>query len=135
MKKLEPFNTDGCSGNLSWMWARVAVLHNFLFRSQWSIQLPWHDDCVEHDRAYHVGGARQERLFADTKLMLAVASLGYPVIAVLMFLGVRLGGYGWRAEMSYRLLKLINWKAIRFNWGYGYGPKYRYEDSTRKAKD
>jgi len=123
--KLKPFNTDGCSGNLS---ARIAACRNFLFPGRWSALLPWHDDCVEHDRAYHIGGTRHERLLADAKLMIAVASRGYPVIAILMFLGVQLGGYGWRAEISYRLLKLVNWKAIRFNWGYGWGSKYRYDD-------
>ena len=50
------------------------------------------------------------------------------MIAVLMFLGVHLGGYGLRAEISYRFLKLINWKAIRFGWGYGWGTKYRYKE-------
>lgn len=59
--------------------------------------------------------------------MMRVAETGYPLIGVLMFLGVQLGGYGWRAELSYRLLRLVNWKAIRFNWGYGWGPRYRYD--------
>ena len=125
---LSPFRSDGCSGNVSWTWARIAGIRNTVFRrkSPWSALLPWHNDCIEHDLAYHKGGSRLQRFSADTVLMVGVANRGHPVMAVLMFLGVQLGGYGWRAEVSYRLLRLVNWKAMRWNWGYGWGPGYRY---------
>jgi len=61
--------------------------------------------------------------------MEAVARKGYPVIGVYMFLGVQLGGYGWRAEIGYWLTRIVNWNATRYNWGYGFGKGYKYKHS------
>lgn len=129
VKELTKFRTDGCSGNMSWFWRKIVTVHNFFVKEsdRWSVLLPWHDACVEHDRTYHVGGTYLQRLVADIQLMATVAEMGYPIVAVSMFLSIQLGGYGWRAEVGYRLTKMINWKAIRYNWGYGWGPGYRYK--------
>lgn len=70
----KPFTTDGCTlfpdGN-------------------------WGSCCVEHDRAYWRGGSATERKAADQALRQCVKSQGYPVLAQLMYLGVRIGGHAW----------------------------------------
>ncbi len=128
-EEITVFRSDGCSGNMSWAWARVAAGRNTILprRKPWPALLPWNDDCVEHDLTYHQGGTRLQRFAADARLMVGVAERGYPKTGMLMFAGVQLGGYGWRAEIGYRLMRLVNRKAMRWNWGYGWGPEYRYE--------
>jgi hypothetical protein len=131
---ISKFKTDGCSGNMSWMWARIAAFRNMcIWGDKWSALLPWNEDCIEHDRTYHVGGTKLQKFKADTRLMVKVAEKGYPIIGILMFLGVQLGGYGWRAEVGYRIIKVINWKAIRWNWGYGWGSRYKYESDSKTS--
>ncbi len=52
---LLPFTTDGCSGGMSSAWAALA--RNFPgFARVFEHQAPWHDCCVSHDEAYHLGG-------------------------------------------------------------------------------
>ena len=67
--------------------------------------------CVEHDKAYWYGGSRAERLQADLALKSCVEQRGRPLLAKLMFIGVRIGGhtllptpwrwgFGWRWPQS-----------------------------------
>ena len=79
------------------------------FRSDGCTMFPdgdWGECCLEHDRVYWLGGTRQERLAADVKLRCCVAERGHPVIAVAMFVGVRIGGWGY-------------WPT-RHRWGFGH---------------
>lgn len=86
---------------MSWAWRRV-------FRSD----PPWNDDCVTHDYAYWQGGTAQQRQLADRNLLINVATRGYCLIAVLMWLAVRAGGHP---------LLPLSWR-----WGYGFKYPRRY---------
>jgi hypothetical protein len=66
------------------------------------------DCCVEHDRAYYVGGSWTERWRADRKLYKCVAAkrgFKHKIIAPVMWLGVRIGG--------------VPWIPTPFRWGFG----------------
>lgn len=52
----------------------------------------WGGCCVEHDRDYWKGGTYEDRLAADRRLRECVEAKGHPVIAYLMYIGVRLFG-------------------------------------------
>ena len=61
----------------------------------------WRPCCAAHDYWYAKGGGYQERLEADRDLRDCVADGGRPVVAWIMYAGVRLGGspwvpFGWR---------------------------------------
>ena len=92
---LKPFETDGCSGGMSAAWQ--------FFRGR---PTPWEGECIEHDRAYHPGGSRAERLAADRKLRGAVAERDHPKTAAVMYYAIRLGGHPW-------------WP-LPWRWGFGY---------------
>ncbi len=98
--ELKPFTSDGCSsfpdGNLK----------------QKDL---WLSCCVEHDKAYWMGGTYEERLASDQALKACVEKVGEPHIAKLMLAGVRVGGspywptsyrwgYGWDYPKGYGLL-------------------------------
>lgn len=54
----------------------------------------WEDCCNDHDQAYRSGKPTfRFRRRADLHLLHCVTRKGYPVLAVLMFFGVR--GFGW----------------------------------------
>ncbi len=86
---LRPFRSDGCS-----LWPDGN----------------YYGCCVEHDRAYHAGGTRAQRLAADLELRRCVAARGHPILAKIMFRGVRLGGGPWLPNLR---------PFSRFRWGYG----------------
>lgn len=93
----KPFATDGCSGGMSWFYAKLTG----------GKKLPWHGCCVEHDKAYWQGGGTgADRLLADAKLAKCVADNGYPIWGRLMFWGVHFGGHPWLPTP---------WR-----WGYGW---------------
>ena len=81
----KPFTTDGCS-----MWPDGA----------------WKGCCVEHDKVYWRGGGKDERRDADIELMACVVRNGHPFIALLLYVGVRMGGHPW-------------WP-VPWRWGYGW---------------
>jgi len=88
---MRPFKSDGCScfpdGN-------------------------WVDCCIAHDKKYWVGGLRKDRIRADAELMSCVSLKGHPVIAILMYIGVRIGG--------------VSFLPTSFRWGFGYKwPRYK----------
>lgn len=62
---------------------------------------PWSPCCWAHDAAYRKGGGFWDRLLADVKLAHCAAKKGYPQIATLLFIGVRLGGWWpWLAHKA-----------------------------------
>lgn len=66
------------------------------------------DCCVEHDKAYFVGGTQKERRRVDDRLYKCVIAKDRSRNkrdAQLMWLGVRVGGLGWLPTP--------------FRWGYG----------------
>jgi len=66
----------------------------------------WHDCCVAHDYAYRQAfGTWMGRRRADLALYRCVKAKGYPFEALLIFLGVRAGGW------------LIWWKRRLFRKG------------------
>ncbi|MBN1827731.1 MAG: hypothetical protein JW884_01115 [Deltaproteobacteria bacterium] len=95
---LKPFRTDGCS-----CFPDGTVKQRDL----------WRLCCIEHDRAYWMGGTAEERLAADRRLRECVADCGEPLIAELMLQGVRAGGSPYLPTS--------------FRWGFGwpYGRGYR----------
>ncbi len=78
----KPFETDGCSGGMSFLWDWFA-----------GKPPPWEDCCEAHDRAYWKGGTAFQRLCADVVLWHCVAARGWPKIAKLMYALVRIGGH------------------------------------------
>lgn len=89
-----PFATDGCSGNI--------------YRTIMRRQPPWIGCCVTHDHTYWQGGSRRERLKADRALRFCVNHNGHPIIAVIMYIAVRIGGH----------------PLLPFPWRWGYGWKW-----------
>jgi len=81
---LKPFKTDGCS----------------MFPDH-----KWRDCCVTHDKAYWKGGTKEQRKVADKKLYKCVKSKGYKIVAVLMYIGVRIGG--------------VSYLPTPWRWGFG----------------
>lgn len=78
---LVPFTTDGCSGGMSAAWGSMARAFPW-FARVFEHEAPWHDCCVEHDRAYHLGGENANaeagffaRLKADEELRMCVQSV------------------------------------------------------------
>ena len=131
---LAEFTTDGCSGGLSVGWDYLAEQVGF-FRERHGTRPPWESCCVEHDRAYHIGGGAgltpamslTTRSRADDELRACVlgtettrrdqlhAEYGvdddqvaalYQTIADSMHLAVRLGGMPCTG---------LSWR-----WGYGW---------------
>lgn len=85
---LKPFKSDGCT-----LWP----------------DLDYKNCCDRHDHDYWIGGSYYERLRSDRQLRDCVATKGewyHPIIARLMFIGVRIGGaFFW---------------PVRWRWGWGH---------------
>jgi len=72
----------------------------------------WEECCYKHDKKYWKGGTRAERKMADIELMSDVALKGYPLIAFVMYIGVRIGG--------------VSFLPTPFRWGFGHKwPHYK----------
>lgn len=81
-----PFTTDGCS---------VVA------------DLDMYECCVEHDRAYWMGGSSKERAAADRKFRECIQKTSrYKGLAWIRWFGVRIGG--------------VSWLPTPFRWGYGW---------------
>lgn len=132
---LAPFESDGCSGNVSSGWARaIAVLsetsQSFGAAYASASTIPFEAACVTHDQAYHLGdGGYVGRWQADLQLRADIIEYGithvadikartgiatdeqvyalYEVLAETVYRGVRLGG----APCT----------GMPYAWGYGYG--------------
>ena len=95
-----PFSSDGCSSP-KWLLPRLV----------WWNHEHWRGCCEVHDLAYWRGGTRDERWDADLQLRRCIAANVFPIVAVLMFVAVRLFG-GPERDVSYR------WG---FGWPFGFG--------------
>jgi hypothetical protein len=87
----QPFRSDGCS-----LWFDSYDGHDY------------YPACFLHDLKYWAGTEGDEaveRLVADAELMIAIARLGDPVMAQIMFQGVRAGGHSALGRS--------------FSWGFG----------------
>lgn len=73
----------------------------------------WRNCCLEHDKAYWLGGTRAERKKVDLELQSCIAKVENKLLADLMWAGVRAGGspylptsfrwaYGWSNIRGYR---------------------------------
>jgi len=89
------FTTDGCSGGMSWLW------HKF----EGDLP-PWQGACVDHDRAYWMGGTKHARWRADRLLFHHVRQAGCPIWANLIYAAIRIGG--------------VFWLPTPWRWGYGW---------------
>jgi hypothetical protein len=94
------FTSDGCSGGLSIAW-RVIFRHPPDFESC----------CVTHDFAYWRGGTADDRAEADAKLLQCIDAAGYPLLAWVMWAGVRPGGSPYLPT---------SWRWA-YGWYYGHG--------------
>ncbi|MCP8899686.1 FAD-binding oxidoreductase [Gilvimarinus xylanilyticus] len=107
-QSIAPFSSDGCSrfpnGTLEQ-------------------QDLWLECCEKHDFAYWRGGTYTQRREADQALEACVAKLDEPVIASVMYMGVRLGGtpfvptdfrwgYGWPEYRGYRALSTAEQQSV-----------------------
>lgn len=127
------FATDGCSGGLSKAWNILADRAGE-FGNLHGAHPPWEACCIEHDRAYHAGGAGLDasasfdaRKLADEELRNCVVSTAerrssalmeeyqltqeqveelYTIIAESMHMAVRLGG--------------VPCSGLSWRWGYGW---------------
>lgn len=94
-QSIAPFTSDGCSQFPNGTFERQDL---------------WLSCCEQHDFAYWRGGTYAQRIRADQALEACVAQLDEPVIATLMYMGVRVGG--------------TPFVPTDFRWGYGW-PEYR----------
>lgn len=88
---LAPFKSDGCSAFPDGTFENKNL---------------WLDCCIEHDKAYWVGGTQEQKNAADEKLKQCVAAIGQPEIADIMLKGVQVGG--------------TPYLPTTFRWGYGW---------------
>jgi len=104
---LRPFTTDGCS-----LFPEGTLEDKNL----------WRQCCIEHDRAYWLGGTRTERAAADKTLRQCVEKLDQKEIARLMQTGVRVGGSPWLPTS--------------FRWGFGwpYGRGYQALNAAEESE-
>ena len=127
--EIEPFTTDGCSGNQSKSWETLARLIPG-FGNEFGERPPWEACCVAHDRLYwqgRVDDGFNRRIAADRELEACVAATGerlapelaveydvsedsvreaFSTISELMYQAVRIGG---------QPCSLLPWR-----WGYGW---------------
>jgi len=130
---LAPFETDGCSGGMSWSWRLVSDLFPNFEEAQGESP-PWEACCVIHDRAYHNAGGAVEatesfdaRLAADEALRQCVMLQGEENVTALS------QQYDVSPEMvrqAYATIGDAMFNAVRFGggpcsvlpwrWGFGY---------------
>jgi hypothetical protein len=70
--KLKPFQTDQCTFFISGVWDKC---------------------CEEHDLFYWIGGTKEQQTEVDKMFLSCLKSETNPLVANLMYLGVRLGHY------------------------------------------
>ena len=94
---IKPFKSDGCSGGWPDVWKNTKGKKVSLYEA-----------CLKHDLSYWAGYIDEgmERFMADVRLMIDVAlKTERPELALIMFLGVRVGG--------------IDWIPTKFKWSFG----------------
>lgn len=102
---LKPFITDGCS---------------YFPDGRFEAKTAWRSCCQQHDFDYWQGGTYQQRLDSDKALKVCVANAGEPVIAMLMLVGVRVGGTPWLPSS--------------FRWGYGWSYPRSYGELSKSER-
>lgn len=130
---LAPFESDGCSGGMSWSWRVVAdAFPNF--KDAQGQQPPWEECCVTHDRAYHDANGKTDasesfaaRLEADRKLQQCVADPSESDVEAMVS---RYDVSPERVRFAYGLIADSMFNAVRFGggpcsglpwrWGFGY---------------
>ena len=95
------FESDGCS-----KWPEGTAENPWL----------WRDCCFTHDLHYWMGGTSQQRLDADVELKQCVESRGQDFQAIVIYMGVRVGGTP-NTDASFR-------------WGFGWPEGRPYEELT-----
>ena len=112
---------DGCSGGMSKTWRKVLGKNP-----------PWEGCCDVHDQPYARGGSWLDRLIADIELLACMWKGGHPFWALVMFIGVRIGGVPflptpWRWGFNTKrywytddLTPLVI--LVILMWGWLYGP-------------
>lgn len=130
---LSPFETDGCSGGMSWSWQVVADLFPDFEVAQ-GAEPPWEACCVDHDRLYHAASGTDTadasfaaRLAADEALRQCVIAQGEASVSDL---AVRYEVTEDQVRLAYRVIGDAMYNAVRFGggpcsglpwrWGYGY---------------
>jgi hypothetical protein len=103
---IKEFASDGCSGFPDGTFVQQNV---------------WLECCLEHDKAYWMGGEYRERLEADKKLKECVKKVGKPIVAQMMLLGVRAGG--------------TPYLPTKFRWGYGWPYMRGYKAISENEKE
>lgn len=94
-------HSDGCSGGMSALYAKLAFLHPVHGN-----ELRWRSCCVIHDKAYYYGGGKAKKKEADQELRACVTRIvGNDFLGKLMEAAVDIGG-GPYLPTPYR-------------WGYG----------------
>ncbi|WP_347329651.1 FAD-binding oxidoreductase [Marinimicrobium locisalis] len=101
-----PFTSDGCSAFPNGTLAQQTL---------------WLECCTAHDLAYWQGGTYRERLAADRELLQCVRRAGEPGVAMMMLVGVRIGG--------------TPYLPTRFRWGYGWPYPRGYRALSEKEKN
>ena len=131
--QLTPFETDGCSGGMSWSWRVVADVFPNFADAQGSTP-PWEVCCVDHDRVYHDAGGAMDaeesfaaRLAADEALRQCVAA---PEESDVAEMSLRYGTSEEQVIFAFDLIATSMYNAVRFGggpcsglpwrWGYGY---------------
>jgi len=103
MKPFDLDDSDGCT----------------LWPEGWFGKDTWHAACVKHDVAYYYGGSYQARLRADIELLFDVTSTGHPIVALIMFIGVRIGGAPY----------------FNTSWRWGFGREFKKSNRYRKQAE
>ncbi|MEM9575495.1 MAG: hypothetical protein AAF999_00635 [Pseudomonadota bacterium] len=131
--RLAAFESDGCSGGMSWSWRIVADIFPDFKQAQRETP-PWETCCVVHDRAYHNAGGADDaeasfdaRLAADNELRHCVAT---PAATEITAMASRYDVSEDQVQVAYDLIAESMYNAVRFGgapcsglpwrWGFGY---------------
>ncbi len=127
--EIEPFTSDGCSGNQSKSWEILANVAPG-FRNAFGERPPWEACCVAHDRLYWQGsidGGYLRRIAADRELEACVAATGERLVPAL---SERHGVSEERIRQAFTSISHWMYKAVRiggqpcsllpWRWGYGW---------------
>jgi hypothetical protein len=130
---LSAFETDGCSGGMSWSWRVIADFFPG-FEAAEGAHPPWEDCCILHDRTYHAAGGAgdadasfEARLKADKALRYCVAN---PADAEVSEMALRYEVTEDEIRFAHDLIASVMYNAVRFGggpctglpwrWGFGF---------------
>lgn len=130
---LVPFTTDGCSGGMSAAWGAMARTFPW-FARVFEHEAPWHNCCVVHDQAYHLGGETADaeagffaRLEADETLRMCVQSVAdeHAETLALQYDGTPedvTAAINFVADRMYEAVRVggLPCSGLPWRWGYGW---------------